>query len=100
MGVLKTPVIIANTGHRKGLSRELGYGKPAASFLHIPASHGGSSAPPPGFPASCFSRKFSDLETPIYRAALYYYTRNIEIPTSIMATGDWGLGAGGILLHI
>jgi hypothetical protein len=35
----KTPVITANAGYRKGLSRKLGYGKIAALFLHIPTSH-------------------------------------------------------------
>jgi hypothetical protein len=34
----KAPVIIANAGYRKGLSRKLGSGIPAAFFLHIPAS--------------------------------------------------------------
>jgi hypothetical protein len=36
----KTPVIIANTGYRKGLSRNVGCGKIAALFLHIPTSRG------------------------------------------------------------
>jgi hypothetical protein len=36
----KTPVITANAGHRKGLSRKLDYGKIAALFLHIPTSRG------------------------------------------------------------
>jgi hypothetical protein len=73
----KTPVIIANTGYRrKGLSRKLGCGKIAALalFLHIPTSRGDRPASPPDFPASRFSRNFSDLETPIYRAPLYYCT--------------------------
>jgi hypothetical protein len=42
IGVFKTPVIIANTGYRKGLSRKLGCGKPAAFFLqvkHVLTSH-------------------------------------------------------------
>jgi hypothetical protein len=67
----KKPVIIANTGYRKGLSRKLGYGKIAALFLHIPTSRGDRPASPPDFSASRFSRNFSDLETPIYRAPLY-----------------------------
>jgi hypothetical protein len=67
----KTPVIIANTGYRKGLSRKLGCGKIAALFLHIPTSRGDRPASPPDFSASRFSRNFSDLETPIYRAPLY-----------------------------
>jgi hypothetical protein len=66
----KTPVIIANTGYRKGLSRRLSCGKIAALFLHIPTSRGDRPAPPPGFSAPRFSRNFSDLETPIYRAPL------------------------------
>jgi hypothetical protein len=61
----KTPVIIANTGYRKGLSRKLGYGKIAALFLHIPTSRGDRPASPPNFSASRFSRNFYDLETPI-----------------------------------
>jgi hypothetical protein len=81
IGVLKTPVIIANTGHRKGLSRKLGCGKIAPLFLHIPTSRGDRSASPPDFPASYFSRKFSDLETPIYRAPLYL-TRHGTVPRS------------------
>jgi hypothetical protein len=67
----KTPVIIANTGHRKGPSRKLGCGKIAAHFLHIPTSRGDRSASPPDFSVSYFSRKFSDLDTHIYRAPLY-----------------------------
>ena len=67
----KTPVIIANAGCRKRLSRKLGYGKIAALFLNIPTSRGDRPASPPGFSASRFSRNFSDLETPIYRAPLY-----------------------------
>jgi hypothetical protein len=67
----KIPVIIANTGYRKGLSRKPGCGKIAALFLHIPTSRGDRPASPPNFSASRFSRKFSDLETPIYRAPLY-----------------------------
>jgi hypothetical protein len=62
----KTPVIIANTGYRKGLPRKLGCGKIAAPFLNIPTSRRDRPASPPDF-----SRKFSDLETPIYRAPLY-----------------------------
>ena len=67
----KTPVVIANAGYRKRLSRKLGYGKIAALFLNIPTSRGDRPASPPGFSASRFSRNFSDLETPIYRAPLY-----------------------------
>ena len=63
--------LIANTGYRKGISRKLGSGKPAAFFLHIPTSRGGRSAPPPEFSASYIPRKISDLEAPIYRAPLY-----------------------------
>jgi hypothetical protein len=73
----KTPVIIANAGCRKRLSRKLGYcitGKIAALFLNIPTSRGDRPASPPGFSASRFSRNFSDLETPIYRAPLYMRT--------------------------
>jgi hypothetical protein len=33
---------------------------------------------PPDFSASRFSRNFSDLETPIYRAPLYYIKLNKE----------------------
>ena len=36
----------------------------------IPMSRGDRPASPPGFSASRFSRNFSDLETPIYRAPL------------------------------
>jgi hypothetical protein len=57
----KTPVIIANTEYRKGLSRKLGCGKIAALFLHIPTSRGDRLASPPDFSASRFSRNFSDL---------------------------------------
>jgi hypothetical protein len=60
----KTPVIIANTGYRKGPSQKLSYGKIAALFLHIPTGRGDRPASPPDFSASCFSRKFSDLEAP------------------------------------
>ena len=67
----KTPVIIANTGYRKGLSRKLGCEKIAALFLHIPTSRGDRPASPLDFSAFRFSRNFSDLETPIYRAPLY-----------------------------
>ena len=76
----KTPVMIADTGYRKGLSRKLGYGKIAALFLHIPTSRGDRPASPPDFSASRFSRNFSDLETPIYRAPLYSssYSRYIK----------------------
>jgi hypothetical protein len=64
----KTPgVIIANTGYRKGLPRKLGYGKIVALFLHIPTGRGDRPASSPGLSASRFLRKFSDLETPIYR---------------------------------
>ena len=75
----KKPVIIANTGYRKGLSQKLGSGKPEAFFLHIPTGRGGRSASPPEFSASYFSRKFSDLETPIYRAPLYSTRRTAEL---------------------
>jgi hypothetical protein len=57
----KTPVIITNTGYRKGLSRKLSCGKIAALFLHIPTSRGDRPASPPDFSESRFSRKFSDL---------------------------------------
>jgi hypothetical protein len=83
----KTPVVIANAGCRKRLSRKLGYGKIAALFLNVPTSRGDRPASPPGFSASRFSRKFSDLETPIYRAPLYpllmciiaHHTRHLEL---------------------
>jgi hypothetical protein len=45
----KTPVIIANTGYRKGLSRKLGCGKIAALFLHVPTGRGDRPASPPEF---------------------------------------------------
>ena len=74
----KTPVIIANAGCKKRLSRKptglqvlYRCGKIAALFLNIPTSRGDRPASPPGFSASRFSRNFSDLETPIYRAPLY-----------------------------
>ena len=67
----KTPVIFANTGYGKGLSRKLGCGKIAALFLHITTGLGIRPASSPDFSASRFFRKFSDLDTPIYRAPLY-----------------------------
>jgi hypothetical protein len=79
----KTPVITANTGYRKRLSRKLGCRKIAAHFLHIPTSRGDRSASPPDFPASYFSRNFSDLETPIYRAPLYRNMCTVKYPRGV-----------------
>ena len=55
----------ARARYREGLFQKLDSGKRAAFSLHIPTSRGGRSASPPEFSASRFSRKFSDLGTPI-----------------------------------
>ena len=72
--LFKTPVTIANAGCRKWLPQKLGSGKPATFFLHTwcciptPTGRGNRPVPPPGFSVSRFSRKFSDLGSPIFRA--------------------------------
>jgi hypothetical protein len=73
----KTPVIIANTGplYRKRAISETGLRENRGSvptYFHEPWPwRYNRPASPPDFPASRFSRSFSDLETPIYRAPLY-----------------------------
>jgi hypothetical protein len=97
----KTPVIIANTGYRKGLSRKLSYGKIAALFLHIniPMSRGDRPASPPNLSASRFSRNFSDLGEglyyPPYRIILYLSCAVGFLPAT--GTGFFS-GFGGALL--
>jgi hypothetical protein len=72
VGASKTPVVIANAEHRKGVSRKLGPEKIAAFLPRVTTNRGDRRRVcSPDLFGSGFSSKFFDLQSPIYRAPLY-----------------------------